>query len=114
MKSPIAGAALGLLLASACGPLSEYASYEVVALGPDSVTIRYSEVALHDPLPEVTALAEAQCAGLGRRALFQWDIELLAEHRPPAGQYVEPGRLRPSTHHHVYFRCVGESERAGR
>lgn len=63
------------------------------------------------PQPEVVRLAEAQCAKFGRRAVFQWDVELVAEDRgwPNAGGYVRvapPSRLRDSGNHHARFGCV--------
>lgn len=98
------------LLATACAP-DPYAWIAVVSVSPDHVTVRYTEGGAPDPLRGATALAEAQCADLGRRASFQWDIELVSEDglRGPAtdgSRDIANLRLRKLGYHQVHFLCV--------
>lgn len=101
--------ALALLIAAGC-TVDDYNLISVVSVSPGHVTVRYSEVAGYDPLEDVSALAQAQCAELGRRAAFQWDIALISRHEPLGRS--EPGpspgtvRLRKLGFHQAHFLCV--------
>lgn len=98
------------LLFTGCAP-SPYPSLAVISVSPDHVTVRYTEIPAYDQMADVSAMADAQCAVVGRSAMFQWDIELVSVGHSLAGS-EQPAlgagniRLRKRGFHQAHFLCV--------